>query len=71
MKSKVYLFFFYQIAIYMYTIPVRSAIIICHCVELHVTWGNVVGDMLTLLYGTAFLVLISIQTSVSLFSLEV
>ena len=28
------------IVIYMYTIPVRSAIIICHYVEL--TWGNVV-----------------------------
>ena len=53
----------------MYTIPVRSAIIICHCVEL--TLGNVVWDMLALLFGTAFLVLISIQTSVSLFSLEV
>ena len=37
-------------AIYMYTTPVRSAITICYCVEL--TWGNVVWDMLTLLYGT-------------------
>ena len=31
---------FTKIVIYMYTIPVRSAIIICHCVELN--WGNVV-----------------------------
>ena len=53
----------------MYTIPVRSAIIICHCVEL--TWGSVVWDMLELLCGTTFLALISIQTSASLFSLEV
>ena len=60
---------FTKIAIHLCTIPIRSAIIICHCVEL--TWGNVVWDMLALLYGTAFLVLISIQTSVSLFSLEV
>ena len=29
-----------DIAIYMYIIPVRNAIIICHCVEL--TWGSVV-----------------------------
>ena len=61
--------FYKKIVIYMYTIPVRSAIIICHCVEL--TCGNVVWDMLALLFGTAFLVLISIQTSVRLFSLEV
>ena len=53
----------------MYIIPVRSAIIIRHCVEL--TWGNVVWDMLVLLCGTTFLALISIQPSASLFSLEV
>ena len=35
------------------------------------TWGNVVWVTLALLYGTAFLVIISIQTSASLFSLEV
>ena len=40
-----------------------------HCVEL--TWGNVVWDMLALLYETAFLLLMSIPTSMSLFSLEV
>ena len=57
------------LAIYMYTIPVRNAIIICHCVEL--TWGNVVWDILALLCGTTFLVLISIHASASLFSLEV
>ena len=50
-------------------IPIRSVIIICHCVVL--TWGSVVWDMWVLLYGTTFLVLISIQTSASLFSLEV
>ena len=60
---------FTKIVIYMYTIPVGSAIIICRCVEL--SWGNVVSDMLALLFGTTFLALISIQTSVSLFSLEV
>ena len=53
----------------MYLIPVRSAIIICHCVEL--TWGSVDWDMLVLLCGTTFLALISIHTSASLFSLEV
>ena len=59
---------FYKIAIYIYTTPVRSAIMIYYCVEL--TWGSVLWDMLTLLYITAFLVLISTQTSVSWFSLE-
>ena len=49
-------------------IPIRS-VIICHSVEL--TWGSVVWDMLAFQYGTTFLVLISIQTSVSLFSSEV
>ena len=58
-----------KIAIYMYTIPVRSAIIICHCVEL--TWGSVVWDMLVLLCGATFYALISIQTLASLYSLEV
>ena len=43
---------FTKIAIYMYIMPVRSAIIICHCVEL--TWGSVVWDMLVLLCGTLF-----------------
>ena len=57
-----------KIAIYMYTIPTRSAII-CHCVEL--TWGSVVWDMMVLLRGTTFVALISIQTSASWFSLEV
>ena len=56
---------FKKIAICMYIIPVRSVIIICHCVEL--TWGSVVWDMLVLLCGT----LISIRTSASLSSLEV
>ena len=58
-----------KIGIYMYIIPVRRAIIICHCVEL--TWGSVVRDMLVILCGTTFLTLILIQTSASLFSLEV
>ena len=53
----------------MYIIPVRSAISICHCVEL--TWGSVVWNMFVILCGTTFLALISIQTSASLFSLEV
>ena len=53
----------------MYIIPVRSAITICHREEL--TWGSVVWDMLVLLCGTTFLVPISIQTSASLFFLEV
>ena len=61
--------FLRKIAVYMYMILVRSVIIICHCVEL--TWGNVVWDMWALLYGTTFLVLTSIQTSASVFSLEV
>ena len=70
MGSYMYFIVFSQkIAIYMYIIPVRSAIIICHCVEL--TWGSVVWDTLVLLCGTTFLALISIQTSASLFSLEV
>ena len=67
-KSHVYLFL-HNIAIYMYTIPVRSIIIIYHCVEL--TWGSVVWYMLALLCGTIILVLIPIQPSVTLFSLEV
>ena len=53
----------------MYTIPVKSAIIIDHCVEL--TWGSVVWDVLALLCGITFLSSISIQTPASLFSLEV
>ena len=53
----------------MYTIPPKSAIIICHCVEL--TWESVVWDMWAFLYGTAFKVLISIQTKASWFSLEI
>ena len=61
--------FYKKIAIYMYTISVRSVIIICHCEEQ--TWGSMVWDIWALLYGTAFLVLISIQTSASFFSLEV
>ena len=52
-------------AIYMYTIPVRRAIIITHCFKL--TWVSVVWDMLLFLCGTTFLALISIQTSASLF----
>ena len=67
-KWHVYLFL-QNIAIYMYTIPVRSIIIIYLCVEL--TWGSVVWYMLALLCGTIILVLISIQPSVTLFSLEV
>ena len=55
--------------LYIYLIPVRSAIIICHCVKL--TWGSVDWYMWALLFGKAFIVLISIQTSASLFSLEV
>ena len=55
--------------IYMYTIPVKSAVIICHYVELK--WGSVIWDMWVLLYGTSFLVFISIQTQASLFPQEV
>ena len=38
--------------------------------RVELTWGNVVWDILALLYGTSFLVQTSIQTSVSLSSLE-
>ena len=50
----------------MYTIPVRSAIIICHCVK--ITLESVVWDMLVLLCGTTFLALISIQTVANKFN---
>ena len=38
---------------------------------LHIQAGNVVWEILALLYETAFLVFISIQTSTSLLSIEV
>ena len=70
MESYMYFMTFLQkIAICIYMIPVRSVIIICHCLEL--TRGGVIWNMWALLYGTTFLALISIQTSASLFSLEV
>ena len=43
-------------------LPVKSAIIICHWVEPTLSLGRMVWDMLELLYGTVFLMLISIQT---------
>ena len=65
--SALHCFCLQKIAVYTYTIPVRNAIIMCHCVEL--TWRNLVWDIMALLYGTTFL--ISIQTPVDLFSLEI
>ena len=54
---------------HMYTIPIRSVFIICHCVEL--SRGSVVLDMWSLLYRTAFLVLKSNWKSASSCSLKV
>ena len=64
-----FIVFLQKLAIDIYTIPVRSAIAIWHCVE--ITWEPVVWDMLALLCETIFLALISTQTSASLSYLEV